>query len=304
MNTEDVDDELFQMPDDPKGKVRAYLVTINNYSEQEVELVEKYMNDKKRTRYCCIGWETAPTTGTPHIHVYFHWVSQVSFTQMKKKFPRADIRVCRGTPQQISDYCKKEGTFKEQGDLPKSGKRSDIDHIRDVLQETSKMADVVVCARSYQAVQVAEKYLQYHERPRNWKPIVKWYWGQSGSGKTHKAVQELGEHYYDAPHDGKWWQGYDAHENVLIDDMRETFMDWSKFLKLIDKNKFRVECKGSSRQFLARKIIITSPYPPEELYANREDKFQLVRRLDEIRHFSEIYIGDENNPDEETDILF
>lgn len=164
------------------------------------------------------------------------------------------------------------------------------------------MADVVVCARSYQAIQVAEKYLQYYESPRTHKPIVKWYYGQSGSGKTHAAIEELGEHYYEAPSDGKWWQGYDAHENVLIDDMRETFMDFPRFLRLIDKYKFRVECKGSSRQFLARKIIITSPHPPEDVYSNREDKFQLLRRIDEIRHFSEIYLGDEEKSDEETDI--
>ena len=302
--TDDVDTSEYEIelyePDDYSSKVRMYLVTINNYTQLEIDKIERYMNDMKTMKYAVIGWETAPTTGTPHIHVYFHWVSSKSFTQMKKKFPRGDIRRCRGTPAQVSKYCKKDGTFKEVGDVPTSGKRTDIDHIRDVLQETCSMADVVQCARSAQAVAVAEKWIQYHEPPRKWKTHVKWFYGESGSGKTYAAVEQLGEDYYEVPSNGKWFQGYDAHENCLIDDIRDTFMEFADFLKFIYNNKFRVEYKGSSRQWKPKFLIITCPYHPEELWKNHENKYQLLRRIDEIRHFDGRYL-EENEIESKTE---
>lgn len=89
--TDDVDTSEYEIelyePDDYSSKVRMYLVTINNYTQLEIDKIERYMNDMKTMKYAVIGWETAPTTGTPHIHVYFHWVSSKSFTQMKKKIP-------------------------------------------------------------------------------------------------------------------------------------------------------------------------------------------------------------------------
>lgn len=306
--TNDVDTEQYEIelyePDDKTSKVRMYLLTINNYNDEEIEIIEKYMNCIKTMKYAVIGWEIAPTTSTPHVHVYLHWVSSKSFTQMKKKFPRADIRRCRGTPQQVSKYCKKDGTYKEVGDVPTSGKRTDIEHIRDVLREDCCMADVVQCARSSQAVAVAQMWIQYHEPPRNWKTHVKWYYGESGSGKTYAALEELGEDYYECPSNGKWFQGYDAHENCLIDDIRDTFMEFGMFLKFIYKNRFRIECKGSSRQWKPKLLIITCPVHPEELWNNNEDKYQLLRRIDEIRHFNGRYLGeDEIKSKTDTDII-
>lgn len=49
---------------------------------------------------------------------------------------------------------------------------------------------------------------------------VKCYWGVSGSGKTHTAVEELGEDYYDKIAMNKWWDGYKQEKNVLIDEFR------------------------------------------------------------------------------------
>lgn len=304
----DVDVEKFEetlsTPPDKSQKVRMYMLTINNYTELEIDKLKEYIYDKIRMRYGCIGYEVAPTTGTEHIHVYLHWVSSKSFTQMKKKFPRADIRICKGSPAQVRAYCLKEKDPRniEEGDIPASGKRSDIDHIRDVLREGKcSMAEVTQCARSCQAIVVAEKYIQYHEPPRKWKTHVRWFWGESGSGKTYAARQLLSEDHYEVPSNGKWYQGYDGHEECLIDDIRDNFMPFNDFLKFIYDNPFRVEYKGSTRQWKPRKLIITAPFPPEEIWSNREDKYQLIRRIDEIRHFSGRYLEEDvQEPEVET----
>lgn len=58
------------------------------------------------------------------------------------------------------------------------------------------MRDVVLQATSYQSVKMAEQILKYHEVKRNWKPIVRWFWGPSGTGKSHIAHEMLGEDTY------------------------------------------------------------------------------------------------------------
>lgn len=301
---EELHDSLFDTIDDGKGKLRAYLVTLNNPTDEELQLIQTIMaNQEKNLKYAVIGHEIAPTTGTPHIHVYFHFVNQHSFSSIKKKFPRARIDTCRGSPQQVSQYCKKENNYKEIGEVPAQGKRSDIDHIKDVLEYAPRMREVTKVAKSVQAIKFAEYYLKYHEPKRDWKPYVKWYWGGTGTGKSRAAFDELGvQESFPCSDSAKWWDGYDAHEGVIIDEMREDFCSLKYFLRLTDRYPFTVQVKGTTRQFLARTIIITSPYPPEKLYRTNEDTNQLLRRLDEIKHFGPP-LGEEQEEesDEETD---
>jgi len=86
----------------------------------------------------------------------------------------------------------------------------------------------------------------------------------------------------------KWWEGYDAHENVIIDDMRGDFCKFHELLRMLDRYAYRIETKGGSRQFRAKTIIITSCYSPTEMFDTREDIQQLLRRIDEIKVFKEI----------------
>ena len=85
----------------------------------------------------------------------------------------------------------------------------------------------------------------------------------------------------------KWWEGYDAHETVIINDYRKDFCKFSELLNLLDRYPYRIECKGSSRQMLAKTIVITTPKSPEETWKNRtdEDLTQLMRRIDKVLFF-------------------
>ena len=120
---------------------------------------------------------------------------------------------------------------------------------------------------NYQGLRFAEGLKKYYETKRNWKPTVIWYYGKPGTGKTHKAMdichqQTDEDNIYEQLNTGQWWEGYDGQEYVVIDDMRGDFMKFNEFIKLIDRYPYRVQTKGSTRQFLAKVIIITSPFPP------------------------------------------
>lgn len=268
------------MPVQNIEKSRSYCITLNNYSDLEYTTLYDL-----ECRYLIIGKEVGES-GTPHLQCYVYFDNPRGFRAIHKKFPRAHLEnVLKGTPQQASEYCKKEGDFIEKGSLPEQGIRNDLSIIREVLKETNSMEKVVEVATSYQSVKMAEQILKYTEKPRTWKPMVLWFWGETGTGKTRTAYEMLGSRVYTCMGTGKWFDGYDAHEDVLIDDMRENFMSYNDFLRFIDRYAYRVETKGGTRQFLAKRIIITTPLHPNVLFTTKECINQVIRRIDEIRYF-------------------
>ena len=264
-------------------RARNWFITLNNYTEEEEACAMQY-----KCQYICIGKEIGEKCNTPHLHIYFELKNAKSFSKIKKEFPRANIQVAKGNGEQARQYCSKQELLYESGAMKKAGERTDLQQARDVLEDTGKMSDVVAVATSFQSVRMCECYLKYHERTRNWKPVVKWYYGTTGTGKTKTAYEECSAPYTTGK-TIKWWEGYDAHEEVIIDDFRKTFCSFEELLKLLDRYAYRVECKGGSRQLLATKIIITSAYSPQELYCDSEENInQLLRRIDEIKIFRNI----------------
>lgn len=262
-------------------KHRAYCFTLNNWTNEEFESIKNI-----KYKYIILGDELSPTTNTRHIQGYICFSNPISFSSIKKKIPRAHIEVSAGTAEQNRTYCSKENTLFEDGEIPKKqGSRTDLEEIKEIIKTTGKMSEVVLHATSYQSIKVAEQILKYHEPKRNWKPNVKWYYGATGTGKSLTAYDTLENPYY-CTGSAKWWDGYDAHENVIIDDFRENFCKMDTLLRLLDRYPCSVEVKGSMRQFLAKNIVITSPYHPREIYKHTdEDISQLIRRIDEIREF-------------------
>jgi hypothetical protein len=130
--------------------------------------------------------------------------------------------------------------------------------------------------------------LKYNEEMRDWKPEVRWFYGSSDSEKTQAAKDWLGDNIYTVTNNDKFWDGYDAHENVLIDDINKDFAKFNQMSGILDRYNCRVEIRRSSRQFLAKKIAITSLYSPQTLYMGREDKEQIMRRIDSIILISNI----------------
>jgi len=258
---------------DDEDRSRTWCLTINNYDLDDIENVKKL-----KYKYLIIGDEVGES-GTPHLQIYFHLKSQAKFKVIKKKFPKAHIEPALGNDKQNQEYCSKQNILFEDGELSEQGKRTDIETIREILTDGGNMRDIVSIAKSTQSIRMGEIHLKYFEKKRNWKPHVSWYWGATGTGKSKRAHEEMPDAYV-AMETGTWWEGYDAHEDVIIDDMRKNFSTFSRLLVLLDRYETRVECKGGSRQFVPKRIIITSCYSPEQMYETREDIQQLLRRID------------------------
>ena len=226
-------------------------------------------------------------TGKKHWQCYGISSSPRTERSMRKEMKPRHIEFCKGTEQQNEVYCSKEGDVIEWGVKPKAqGARTDLDIVRDQVATGGTMREVITTATSFQQIRVAEKCLEYMETKRAWKPKVYWYWGATGTGKTKRAFEEAGDDAWVSGVDGKWFQGYDAHENVIFDDFRGDFCKFHVLLRLLDRYAFRIEYKGGARQFLAKNIWITCPVHPMEVYGTREDVNQLLRRIDIIECFN------------------
>jgi len=271
------------------AKSRAWLFTLNNYTDVDIQQVT---DAATAAEFCVVGKEIAPVTGTPHLQGYIYFKNARALSALTKYVSRAHFISANGTPLQNCIYCKKGGdVLLEIGVLPLQGARSDLEVVRDHVSAGSNMRTLVDIARSYQASKFGEYYLKYHEVQRDFKPIVHWYHGKTGAGKTRLAREWLDTDIHTCMNDCKWFEGYDGHESLLIDDFRKDFAKFHVLLKMLDRYPYRVETKGGSRQLLAKKIAITCPYPPDEVYRTREDVQQLLRRIDQI-----ILVGDPVEP--------
>jgi len=276
---------------------RAWVFTINNYtSAHEVHLQQGMTPPGPAWSYIVYGREKG-ASGTPHLQGYVEFKNAVTLRSAKKHLnaPTAHLEVRRGTAAEADAYCRKEDPNPMfLGTMSQQGRRNDIHEVVDSIKAGASFEDILDNADSFQSLQVARVALPYKEPKRDWVTKVLWYWGPPGCGKTHAAwFAHPGERVHkQAACSPKWWEGYDRHPIVIIDDIRANHFTYGKLLELTDRYPATVENKGGTRQFVPKIIYFTAPYHPAEMFAdNGEDNEQFLRRISVIREFKEKYVG-------------
>lgn len=237
--------------------------------------------------YLVMGEEVGEN-GTPHIQGYVEFKKQMGFNAIKKLVPRMHFEARKGTAKEAAQYCMKDGDYTEYGELSNQGKRNDLTYIKKEVTEKGRIKPILGDIWNLQQLKFAEGLLQYSDARRNGGNMVdvQWIWGPTGSGKTRYAVEyfeNLDEEYYVwKKGQGKWFNGYDGEENVIFDDLRPGDFDYTELLGLLDRHPYRVQFKGGVREFMAKKIIITSSMHPTAFKILGEDNKQLLRRITTI----------------------
>jgi hypothetical protein len=118
-------------------------------------------------------------------------------------------------------------------------------------------------------IRLAEKFLVYNEPARTWWSKTFCLFGETGLGKSEWCINKINEmlqrvaepkiDYYPKNDSSKWWEGYDAHEIIVINDFRADMMKFKDCLNFLDKVPFKLEFKGGSREIRAKHIFISSP---------------------------------------------
>lgn len=258
--------------------LRTFVFTINNYTLEDFGDCEKLVAE---CNYVLTGFEKGEK-GTPHIQGYAELNKPTRFNTIKKILPRAYIALRRGTQDQAIKYCKKDGNWVEFGEPKRQGERSDLLGVKQAALDGG-MRNVTNQYETMAAFQIASKFLTYNEPARDFKPRVIWIWGPTGTGKSRKAREVCTEDTYTKNQGSKWWDGYDGHKSIIIDDFRDSWWPLTYMLALLDRYEFQVEVKGGYRQIRAETMVITSAFSPADCYGGCGESIQqLLRRIDVV----------------------
>lgn len=275
------------------SRARAYCFTLNNYTDDEIEKI-KGMD----CRFLQFGKEVG-ASGTPHLQGYVYFDNAKSLPAVKKLLgKRVHLEVARGSVADNVRYTGKDGDVYRSGNPPNQGERTDLEDYADRIKNGARVDDIAM-----------EKPMVYHQygrtlskiedlvlrrRYRTEMTIGVWYYGETGVGKSHVAFEGYDPRtHYNWKYDGGWQDGYTGQEVVIVNEFRGQ-IPMCDLLMLVDKWPYELRRRGREPvPFLAKKVIVTSSLPPDEVYHNMGlDKVaQLLRRFTVI-HLTERYEGD------------
>lgn len=241
-------------------------------------------------KYIYAGNEICPKTKNNHWQIFFYTPNNHTLSSVIKKLTPRHVEIMKGNIEQNADYCSKEKELWEWGTIPEQGKRHDLDFIKDVIMDGGKVDDICVdnpkMFHMYGRTLEKLESLRYNKNIRTEMTECKWYWGPSGSGKSHIAFEGYNpETHYLWSDDKGWWDSYTQQEVVILNDFRGE-IKYNELLQMIDKWPFTVPRRNKQPiNFTSKMVIITSSLPPKKIYRHRleEDSLsQLLRRIDVI----------------------
>jgi len=247
--------------------------------------------------YFVAGVELCPATQRSHLQCYVKFENQCRFQSLKDVLPTAHIEAAAGTAFQNRTYCTKEGRYIEKGACPTQGKRKDIDELKDAIMAGKTKFEIVeegevsltTTLNMYDklAAVIAKGKMRGSFRSMD----NKFYYGDSGTGKTKLALEEGGDSVFKADLANKgWYDGYDGEKTLIIDDFDALAGKaiGVQFLKqLLDGHPLTLNIKGASTVAQFTSVIITSNHSFRECMpgVEQEDLEALSRRIGTCLHF-------------------
>ncbi len=253
---------------------KRWIFTLNNYTEAEVEELK---GETDAYTYLLFGKEVAPTTGTPHLQGYFEIPTKRGGKKLAESLPglkRASLRKARGSAKQNRIYCGKDNEPYIYGEPMQQGRRTDLLLVKRKIDDGISNADLweedfCTMVHNHRAMAVYKKIIA---PVRDWVTNVILLVGPTNTHKSHFA-HVLGKSgafgsFYVVPctkGSGLYFDGYDQHECILIDEMNGSRCKPEFLNNLCDRYEFSVPVHGSGNvAFLARTVIICSNYVPKD----------------------------------------
>jgi len=285
---------------DKYKKVRAWVFTVNNYTEADIAKLSD-VGRHTRTKYMIFSEEVAPATGMRHLQGYIQYRSPKCFKSVKKDFDCSTspyVSWAKASPIMNRKYVlkirdlddKPNEKYYEFGDVPKGGKEQQQEekeryNVAVEFAKTGCMSDID-----------SDLYVRYYS---TWKRIFddhiiaqhlptidgelehEWIHGPAGTGKSRSARERYPNAYLKLCN--KWWDGYKGEEVVIIEDYDKRHDGLAHHMKIWgDRFPFLAEVKGSAMKIRPRKIIVTSNYSPSEIWTSASDLAPLERRYKQI----------------------
>jgi len=233
-----------------------------------------------------LGYEVAPDTGTPHIQGFITFKRCYRFSQLHKMFPTVHWEAAKCAD--AMNYCMKDNYEIEDNRLKKNSQAPAV--LQDVASGMS-VHDVLMKYQQfwrYPAQLTALRSVMLN-RPRNSdvKPLVIWFYGSTGTGKTKSVVELSKDRAVGFTHakggNDISFEDWDFQEMFCIDELRASNCDFQFLLRVLDRYPFGLRLLYRASQWNPKIIFVTSPYSVTDLYLGRSEQDsiqQLVRRVD------------------------
>lgn len=270
------------LTEDTNGKTRSWLGVCNNWTEEDYSQLSG-----AECTYKIIGKENAPTTGTPHLQMYFYFKTEKSFKQMKELNKRTKWIVAEGDSYANYKYCIKDGDFMETGKRPMTQREKGIKG-KEALQlawdlaKVGKIEEIDIGLRTRYYSTYCKIESKYQKRPEDIGVLNNyWFHGPPDTFKSKLARWEFPD-IYDKQLT-KWWDLYEGESHVLLDDFDENHVwMYSHLKRWADHYAFNGEVKQRSRWVRPKMIIVTSNYTIDQLWQSPITRHAIHRRFKEI----------------------
>lgn len=249
---------------------KFWALTINNYNEQDVAEFG-HLFSAGIICYYVTGYETSES-GTDHIQGYVEFKCNQRLSALKKRWPRCHAEPRKGTAYQASEYCKKDGTYVEEGQISKGqGARTDLDEIRKKIDQG--VPELEIAQESFQTwCQYRKAFTAYKAllNPPRHRPEIKviTLTGLTGTGKTSVSFELFPDAWIATDPTLQWFDGYSGQSVVILDEyIGSCFHGVGFLLRLLDIYPTEVPVKGGFVPWNPDIIIITSNRHPHLWHA-------------------------------------
>lgn len=275
------------------AQLRNWVFTINNYTEQDEQQIKEI-----KDMYILYAYELSGT-GTPHLQGYLYSPTKISRKALSKKISRACLEPAKGDLNENKAYIigpyEKDGKTKPfnpnhiiLGTEPSQGKRKDLDLVKNQILNHETTPDDIACENPILYHQYARTLTKIEDialrrKFRTEMTTCTWYYGTTGTGKSHTAYEDFHpDTHYNWKDDGGWQDAYKQQEIVIINEFRGE-IKYKDLLLMIDKWPYEIRRRNREPMpFTSKHIIITSALPPSEIYNNlnaKDSLEQLTRRI-------------------------
>ncbi len=257
-------------------------LTAENY--QEHALFKKFGDFEKN--YMVIGFEIG-ATGNKHLQGTITFKTAKRFSALQKWNTGAHWETVKDC-EAARNYCMKDDTYFIENNCKKT-KRTDLEEVAEHCKKYKSMKQLAIDnpLAIIKFHQGCAKLISLLQEPRSQAPIVHWYYGPTGTGKTHACVSRNPEkELWWSGLTGKWWFNYEQQPVAILDDFRGDFCKLNSLLRILQGMPVAVETKGGHVQLSSPLIIITTPHHPNLIYPNCYEQIdQLLRRITQLEEF-------------------
>lgn len=310
----------------PNTRARGWMVTVQISNMENAGLeIEEYQNPELLAHFMIATWMNSGNDRVAAIAVcqsqnglyHCHMACYGNTTTLRKVSEilyKSHVEPQLGSKEDLKAYLLKEGKYAEKNEMVLyteglemienvQGKRSDLLEIENLLKEGATPEQIFDASFRFRKFEKMIKAQYIQKRIKNSKIIKEnlsriWIVGESGVGKTHyykELCDKVGvDNIYlatDYDNGGLDYYIESGAPDILFLDEFKGNMKFSQLLTILDKySRAQIHCRYSNCYCLWTTVIITSVYPPDEVYSSmvenerkkRDSVQQLLRRLDEV----------------------